>query len=456
MKKTTSIKTRITIWYTTLMFVLIFVVVSLVGGLSYQLSTDSIEKDVILQVTQVAEKISKRDIDVFQTVDSDKDFKNVSIYEANGKYIAGQYIYDIANIGFEEGVPRREAVDGKDYIVYDVLKGGIPGKPGGFWIRGVESINSTMLLGRSAIIIMLVLIPLILLLTALGGYYITKRAFEPVNNIVKTANEISAQNDITRRIEIAPDVREDEMHHLSVTLNAMLDKIESLIRQEKQFTSDASHELRTPISVILTQGEYLLDIAENEKEKELAQTIVDKANQISKLVSQLLLLARIDQNRQKFTKEKVDIGVLIDIAVDSMKEFAAKKRISLVVHVAEGTIVHADEALLLSAITNLISNGIKYGIESGHIIISASKTGDQTEIVVKDNGIGIPKQHIEKIWGRFYRVDDVRNDEYGSSGLGLSMTKSIVELHGGTIAVQSTLGQGTEFKILLYESILEK
>lgn len=449
MKKITSIKTRITIWYTTLMFVLIVVVLSLVGGLSYQLSIDSIEKNVVLQVTQVTERLSKRQPDVFEIFESKEEFKNVSIYEMNGKYIVGQYNYDVVNIPFEEGVPRRESIDGKDYIVYDTRTQGPPGRHGGFWIRGVESVSSTTLLGRSAIVIMLILIPLILLLTALGGYYITKKAFNPVNNIVKTANDISAQKDISKRIEIAPDSKEDELHHLSVTLNKMLDKIENLIKQEKQFTSDASHELRTPISVILAQGEYLLDIAKDEKERELAQTIVDKSKQVSKLVSRLLLLARIDQNRQKFNKEKVDIGVIIDVAVDSMKELAAQKDILLFSNVPEGTIVDADESLLLSAITNLISNGIKYGNESGHVSVSASKVGDKTEIIVADNGVGISEEHIDKIWTRFYRVDDVRNDEYGSSGLGLAMVKSIIELHGGEITVKSTPGHGTEFRIML-------
>ena len=449
MKRITSIKTRITIWYTTLMFVLVLVVLSLVGGLSYQLSIDSVEKDVILQVTQVRESLSKRQPGVFEIVESKEEFKNVSIYEMDGKYLVGQYNYDVVNIPFEEGIPRKESLDGKEYIVYDARTPGPPGMRGGFWIRGVESVNSTMLLGRSAIIIMLILIPLILLLTALGGYFITKRAFRPINNIAKTANDITTQKDITRRIEIEPDSKEDELYHLSATLNKMLDKIESLIIQEKQFTSDASHELRTPISVILAQGEYLLDIAKDEKEKELAGTIVDKSKQVSKLVSRLLLLARIDQNRQKFNKEKVDMGVIIDVAVDSMKELAAQKDILLFSNVPEGTIVNADESLLLSAITNLISNGIKYGKESGHVSVSASKNGVKTEIIVADNGVGISEEHIDKIWTRFYRVDDVRNDEYGSSGLGLSMVKSIIELHGGEITVKSTLGQGTEFRIIL-------
>jgi len=143
------------------------------------------------------------------------------------------------------------------------------------------------------------------------------------------------------------------------------------------------------------------------------------------------------------------LSVLFDIAADSMKALAEQKSIVLLTNAEENTIVDADESLLLSAITNLISNGIKYGKESGHVSVSASRLGERTEIVVADNGVGISEEHIDKIWTRFYRVDDVRNDEYGSSGLGLSMVKSIIELHGGEITVKSTPGHGTEFRIIL-------
>ena len=449
MKRFTSIKTRITIWYTLLMFILVSVVLVLVGTLSYQLSIDNIENDVKIQVRQIAEKVRfKVPGDTYFSVENDEEFKNVSIYKENGQFVVGQYNYDLSSVPFKNEL-RRENVGGEEYIVFDEFKPSNPGGSRGHWIRGAESINYTRVLGRSVFVIVLFIIPLILLLTALGGYYITKKAFLPINGIIKTANEISAQNDIKQRIEINPDAKQDELHNLSLTLNHMLDKIEYLINQEKQFTSNASHELRTPISVILAQGEYLLDIADNDKEKELAQNIVDKANQVSKLVSRLLLLARIDQNRQKFNKEKVDVGVLVDIAADSVRTLAEQKGILLITNVPDNIIVEADESLLISAITNLISNGIKYGNESGHVAISASKLGTHTEIIVADNGVGISEEHLDKIWTRFYRVDDVRNDEYSSSGLGLSMVKSIIELHGGEITVKSSPGQGTEFRIIL-------
>lgn len=450
MKKPTSIKTRLTIWYTALMFVLITVVLGVVSTLSYQLSMDNLENDIMLQVSQISDKVGARhSMDIFYTVESDKEFKNVSIYLENGEHIVGQYIYDLTNIGFQDRVLRKETIEGETYLVYDVFKPSRPGDNRGYWIRGAESVSYSNILGKSVFVSLLFIIPIILLLTALGGYYITKKAFLPINNIIKTANDIYTINDLEQRIEINPDAREDELNNLSVTLNRMLDKIESLIKQEKQFTSDASHELRTPISVILAQGEYLLDIADTDKEKELAQNIVDKANQVSKLVSRLLLLARIDGSRQKINKEKIDLSVLIDIAADSMKELAKQKDILIIANVKENTIVNADESLLLSAVSNLISNAIKYGKETGHVVITAEKTGNKAEITVKDNGIGIAEENIDKIWDRFYRIDNVRNDEYGSSGLGLSMVKSIIELHGGEISVKSILNEGAEFRIIL-------
>lgn len=450
MKRFTSIKTRITIWYTSLMFVLIAVVLTIVGMLSYQMSMDTIKHDIKREVSMVSEQFQTTwPRDVIHSVAQTDKFKHISIHQSNGEYIDGQYLYKLADIPFVKEELRREIVDGEEYIIYDDFQTSCRGDDRGYWIRGAESANYAEVLEDSMVFSIVIIIPIILLLTAVGGYYITKKAFMPIDNMINIANKISTQNDVTLRIEINPEDRQDELHNLSLTLNHMLDKIENLINKEKQFTSDASHELRTPVSVILAQGEYLLDIVENEKEKELAESIVIKANQISELVSRLLFLARMDQNRQKLDKVKVNLSALVDMAVDSMSDLAATKDIRLIVNIQESIHVEANETLLLSVMTNLISNGIKYGIQSGHVTISASNHEDATEIMVSDNGIGIAKEHLDNVWRRFYRIDDVRNDEYGSSGLGLAMVKSIIELHGGEISVKSEPGKGTEFRIIL-------
>lgn len=450
MKHFTSVKARITLWYTALMLLIISVVLILVAALSLRLSTDNIENSVKAQVTQIAEKVKSRiSRSTAFTLENNEEFKNVSIYSDNGSYVIGQYNYDVSNIPFKNEFLRKESINGKTYIVYDIFRPSAPGKPGGYWIRGAESVAYTKILGRSVFMIILIVIPFILILTAWGGYYITKKAFLPIDNIVNTANEICLSNNITKRIPLKANMPKDELYRLSVTLNDMLDRIEKLILQEKQFTSDASHELRTPISVILAQGEYLLDIAESHKEKELAQDIVIKANQMSKLVSSLLLLARIDQNRQKFNREKTDIHVVIDIAIQAVSKFAESKNITLLTDINCQALIYADEILLTTAITNLINNAVKYGKAGGYVMITVLEKNGHTEISIKDNGIGIPKNKIDKIWTRFYRIDSVRNDEYGSCGLGLSLVKSIISLHGGDISVTSTFNEGTEFTITL-------
>lgn len=191
MKKNTSIKARITIWYMALMFVMISVVLASVGMLSYRLSTANMENELKLQVTQIAEKVRMRITDdAFFSVENNEEFKNVTIYRGNGQYVAGQYDYYLDDIEVKDGNLRRESVDGKEYLVYDIFKSVAPknaapentvpqNQSRGFWIRGAESVAYTKTLGHSVLVSLLIIIPFILILTALGGYYITKKHFFP-------------------------------------------------------------------------------------------------------------------------------------------------------------------------------------------------------------------------------------------------------------------------------------
>jgi len=180
-----------------------------------------------------------------------------------------------------------------------------------------------------------------------------------------------------------------------------------------------------------------------------AEDIVFEANKLTLLVERLLLLARIDNNRQKLDKKETDLHSVIDNVISAQSEFAIQKNITFQVELGQAYKMFADEALITSAIGNLVNNAIKYGIAGGYVKISAFDSDDGINITIKDNGIGISKENIDKIWTRFFKIDDVRNDEYGSCGMGLSMVKSIIDLHDGKIDVNSVFGEGTEFTIIL-------
>ncbi len=450
MKRLSSIKSRITMWYTAVMLMLLLIFISAIIVLSYQISMDSIENDLKLQVVQISDMVKARITEsVSETVQS-KEYKNVAIYQKNGEFIVGHNNEKLSGIAFEDKSIRKETVDGQDYIVYDILKTSAVGNSdNGYWIRGVTPVDDFGLFGETTVIALLIMLPLFLLFAALGGYYITKKAFAPVADIVGTANEIYAHNNLGERIPIKANAHKDELYELSLTLNKMLEQIEEVIEQEKQFTSDASHELRTPITVILAQGEYLLDIAQDEKERELAEDIVYEAKRLSTLVSALLLLARIDKNRQKLNMEDVSLSDIVESVVYTQRELAEEKNIKIITQTDGSPTVRADEALLSSAVNNLVNNAIKYGKENGQTIITVTELDDTVQISVKDDGIGIAEDNLDKIWTRFYKVDSVRAEDSKSYGLGLSMVKSIVELHSGEIGVQSVLGEGTEFTVTL-------
>ena len=168
---------------------------------------------------------------------------------------------------------------------------------------------------------------------------------------------------------------------------------------------------------------------------------------MGEMVSQLLLLSRADQGRERLTLEPLDLSELSQLEAEEFSEIAGKKGISLLAEIQPGVEVTADQTLMLRLWGNLLQNAVTYGKEGGHIWMSLHREGDSAWLQVKDDGIGIAPQDLEKIWNRFYQVDPSRSGD--SSGLGLSMVKWIAEAHGGQVQVNSTLGQGSCFTVKL-------
>ena len=227
----------------------------------------------------------------------------------------------------------------------------------------------------------------------------------------------------------------------------MLEKVEKAFIKEKQFTSDASHELRTPVTVILSQCEYLLeDSTLKEDERASIEVIQRKAQNMAKMISQLLFLSRTDQNRLVLHKEYVDLSLLTEMAAEEQEEIAGKKGIRIERDIQEQIKGYVDETLFIRLWMNLIGNGISYGKENGWLKVSLKKKDGKIEGCVEDNGIGITKEQLTHIWERFYQADASRSGEEGSgSGLGLPMVKWIVEAHGGEIEAESVFGEGSRF-----------
>ena len=277
----------------------------------------------------------------------------------------------------------------------------------------------------------------------LVGYFMTKRALKPVDDICERADKISGGDDLTQRLPL-PKVQ-DEMYHLTVKFNEMFERLQKSFEKEKQFASDASHELRTPVAVLMSQCEYLLEHGElTEDQRQEAEVIMRQAKKMSSLVSQMLMIAREERMADPSQFEDVDMGMLAEIVAEELEFAAAKKEISIHVDVQEEQFIRGDQTLLMRFLMNLIQNAILYGKKGGNIWIQIVGRDEKIQGEVRDDGIGIGKEHLDKIWDRFYRADPSRSKEEGT-GLGLPMVRWIAKVHNGEIHVESRLGIGSRF-----------
>ena len=235
----------------------------------------------------------------------------------------------------------------------------------------------------------------------------------------------------------------------------MFNRLQEAFDREAQFTSDVAHELRTPLSAIRMQSEYSLKYLNlNEESEDILKNILEKSKKMSMLISQLLMLARMDKKNQKLNIENENLNEIIQLVIEIESNYAKEKNIKIIYDEKNDIFADVDKDMLTRVFINLISNAITYGNENGMITITLDKikNSDKIQCKIIDDGIGISSEHINKIWNRFYQVDSSRSSD--NSGLGLSIVKWIIEEHKGTIMVESELGKGTIFTFYLLEKIL--
>ena len=229
--------------------------------------------------------------------------------------------------------------------------------------------------------------------------------------------------------------------------------------KQKQFAADASHELRTPLAVVMASADLLLADPSIQEPflKEVISDVKSEVKKMSKLVSDLLLVARSDNNALKVKIQKIDLGNILKQNVRMMTPLAEKKEIQLIGEGFKKFFIHGDEQKIKQLILILVDNAIKYTPNGGKVIVRLEKTDSTTAIFsVQDSGIGIAPEDQQKIFDRFYRVDKVRSREMGGNGLGLSIATEILRLHEGKISVDSEPEHGTKFTVELKVNLSEK
>lgn len=275
---------------------------------------------------------------------------------------------------------------------------------------------------------------------------ISRKALQPISEIVTTAKGMSASR-LSERI--AADGARDEMRELIDVLNEMLTRIELAYNNQKQFVSDASHELRTPISVIQGYADMLERWGKSDPDvrDEAIEAIRAESRAMKELVEQLLFIARHENANHRYDMEFFDLG---DMAEETLKEtrlIAGQHCVEL--KSAESVLVRGDRAALKQALRIFLDNALKYTSEDGRVTLSCVREGAFARLSVEDDGVGIAREDLRRVFDRFYRTPDARGSDVDGHGLGLSIARMIVQAHGGRIEVQSRPGAGSRFHILL-------
>lgn len=294
---------------------------------------------------------------------------------------------------------------------------------------------------------LLLLAPLVLVTSAAGGYWLSHRALAPVDALTRTARNISGQN-LSCRLEKLDTG--DELQRLSDTVNEMLDRIEKAFLQVTQFTADASHELRTPISLMRTEAEVALRRSrDTDAYREALLHILKETERTSVLIEDLLELARADSGREFLKPEPVELGELLGGCMKEWKSRAANAghELTLSSSSAGKVWVMADELALRRVLTILLDNAVKYTPAPGSIGVFLEESNRRAVVTVSDTGIGISAAEQSKVFERFYRVDKARGRAAGGAGLGLAIARWIVERHGGSITVKSAPNEGSRFSV---------
>ena len=300
---------------------------------------------------------------------------------------------------------------------------------------------------RTLFVILATGVPCAIALAMVGGYLLAGRVLAPVGAMADTARRITADS-LSARLPV--DNPRDEFGRLAGVFNETLARLDTAFEQLRRFTADASHELRTPLTGLRSVGEVALQrTLTAQGYRDVIGSMLEEVDRLTHLVENLLLLTRADAGRIPLSRTEVDLRELVNGVAESLRVLAEEKDQALTVDAPARVTAECYATVLRQGITNLVYNAIKYTPGKGAIRVVVTRAGSDARVEVRDTGPGIPAAHRERIFERFYRVDDARSRETGGVGLGLAIAKWAVEANGGRMEVESPGDQGTLFRIVL-------
>lgn len=461
--KNLSIRAKITIWFSILIILITGMMFSLMLLISQSVLYTDVKETLVSTVQSNSQEIeycsdiadTEQEIgDHYlrynnQWLEIDDDFLNrnqgviTALYDDKGNLLYGEN--PTGTLTTDDDNVRHIKYDSQKYYVYNLHLSG-PNLQGLILLGQVnENANKTVL--TRIVNLSLFVLPLLAILAIVGGYFLAGRFLAPIRKINSSVESIADGNDLSRRIEL--DNSKDELYVLGDSFNKMFCRLEQSFEKEKQFTSDISHELRTPVATILAQSELTLQKERDTEEYKNAIGVIHRQSiRMKNIVEQMLQFSRLESLESLPNPQEVNLSLLLQSIADD-QQIQSVRSIAIHSDVEPDIFVQGNESLLTRLINNLISNAYRYGIENGNIYVSLKQNNNEVILAVKDDGIGIADEVKEKIFNRFYQADTARtikDAEYGI-GLGLPMVAAIAKLHNGTVELQSKLGEGSTFTV---------
>ena len=470
--KNRSIRFRITVWYTLALILVAGLTLATIRVASAVVLRNTIREYLVSvvevntdEITFVKEKGKTEENSGRVYVEHDGGFlvidddfmDTVSDVHSAIKTKKGELLYGENPLAREtEGVSFSQSQlwdmrqDGVRYDLYD-RKLNIETPSGkGIWVRGIVSEEGSVAELQDTVRISLIILPFLILAAMLLGYFISGRMLRPIREMEETASLITKGSDLKQRLP--SEENGDELSKLADAFNDMIERLDNAFETERRFTSDASHELRTPMSVIQAQTEYILEKERTSEEyKEALEVVKRQGDRMSLLINDMLDITRMDQGAERYPMEDTDLS---DVASEMAEQMSYVKEngIELRSAIEDGIHINGNRLLLSRLLQNLISNAYRYGRENGHIDVTL-KSGEPDEngvdtaiLSVSDDGRGMSAEEQKKVFDRFYRGEPSRTVH--GTGLGLSMVKKIASLHDAKIELDSTEGIGSTFKII--------